>query len=58
MGGNLAPELKRLLRDGHGDDEIGRAIGAVWRGRTDRYSEIRTGHTPRPSKIEMSYIGG
>jgi cyclic pyranopterin phosphate synthase len=51
-------DLRRLLRGGHDDREIGQAIAAVWRQRADRYSEIRTGHTPRTAKVEMSYIGG
>jgi cyclic pyranopterin phosphate synthase len=33
-------------------------IADIWRGRTDRYSEIRTEATARAPKIEMSYIGG
>jgi GTP 3',8-cyclase len=51
-------DLKHLLRSGHDDAAIGRAIAAVWRQRSDRYSEVRTAHTPRSSKVEMSYIGG
>ncbi|MEP7181213.1 MAG: GTP 3',8-cyclase MoaA [Betaproteobacteria bacterium] len=51
-------DLRGLLRDGHSDDAIGNAIAAVWRARTDRYSEIRTANTPRVAKVEMSYIGG
>jgi len=33
-------------------------IAAIWRRREDRYSEIRTSHTAREPKVEMSYIGG
>ena len=51
-------DLRSVLRGGQDDAEIGRAVAAVWRQRADRYSEIRTGHTPRMSKVEMSYIGG
>ena len=52
-------DLRALLRDGRSDDEIGRAIGTVWRLRDDRYSEIRTANTPRAAaRVEMSYIGG
>jgi cyclic pyranopterin phosphate synthase len=40
------------------DVELETVIGDIWRGRTDRYSEIRTGATARAPKIEMSYIGG
>ena len=33
-------------------------IAAVWQGRADRYSEIRTSQTSSLKKVEMSYIGG
>ncbi len=55
---NEGYDLKSLLRDGRDDDEIGRAVAAVWRQRADRYSEIRTADTLRLPKVEMSYIGG
>ena len=40
------------------DAELETVIGDIWRGRTDRYSEIRTEATARAPKVEMSYIGG
>ncbi|MDQ6621568.1 MAG: GTP 3',8-cyclase MoaA [Pseudomonadota bacterium] len=52
-------DLRALLRSGRDDGEIRNAIGAVWRLRTDRYSDIRTANTPRAAApVEMSYIGG
>jgi len=51
-------DLRALLRGGADDATIARAAAAVWRGRTDRYSELRTAATPRERRIEMSYIGG
>jgi cyclic pyranopterin phosphate synthase len=51
-------DLKSLLRGGAPDDEIRNEIAAVWKNRSDRYSEIRTAETARSKKIEMSYIGG
>ena len=51
-------DLKALLRGGASDEEIRNEIVAVWRGRADRYSEIRTAATSKAKKIEMSYIGG
>ena len=51
-------DLKSLLRGGASDDEIRDQIAAVWRGREDRYSEIRTAQTAGAKKVEMSYIGG
>jgi GTP 3',8-cyclase len=51
-------DLKGLLRGGATDAEVRNAIAAVWRGRDDRYSEIRTAATAKQRKVEMSYIGG
>ncbi len=51
-------DLKALVRGGASDDEIRDQIAAVWRLRSDRYSEIRTLATPRAKRVEMSYIGG
>jgi cyclic pyranopterin phosphate synthase len=51
-------DLKRLLREGTDDGGIARAIAAIWRQRSDRYSEIRTAETARGRKVEMSFIGG
>jgi cyclic pyranopterin phosphate synthase len=51
-------DFRELLRGDYSDAQIGNAIAAVWRQRADRYSEIRTAATVRPSRIEMSYIGG
>ena len=51
-------DLRALLRGGAEDATIARAAAAVWRGRADRYSELRTAATPRERRIEMSYIGG
>ena len=51
-------DLKALLRGGATDAAIRNEIATVWRGRGDRYSEIRTLETSRQRKVEMSYIGG
>ncbi len=54
-------DLRALLRDGADDEKLQRLIANVWRGRDDRYSEIRSAATALPqgsAKIEMSYIGG
>jgi cyclic pyranopterin phosphate synthase len=51
-------DLRSLLRGGASDQELRDAIAAVWQGRSDRYSEIRTAETAKQRKIEMSYIGG
>jgi len=51
-------DLRALLRGGASDAEISEAVGRIWRGRGDRYSEIRSAETVGLDKIEMSYIGG
>ncbi|MCG2582811.1 GTP 3',8-cyclase MoaA [Massilia sp. TS11] len=55
-------DLRALLRGGASDAELAGAIGQIWRGRADRYSELRTAATPGlgdgARKVEMSYIGG
>ncbi|MFM2106600.1 MAG: hypothetical protein RL338_1632 [Chloroflexota bacterium] len=51
-------ELKSLLRGGASDEELAAAIGAVWRARTDRYSELRSAETRGLPKVEMFAIGG
>jgi GTP 3',8-cyclase len=51
-------DLRALLRRGDDDEALLSAISAVWSGRTDRYSELRTAETASQPKVEMSYIGG
>jgi len=51
-------DLRAPLRGGASDGEIRESIAAIWTRRDDRYSEIRTSHTAKLEKIEMSYIGG
>jgi cyclic pyranopterin phosphate synthase len=51
-------DLRALLRGGASDAATAGTIAAVWRGRDDRYSEIRSSETIGLHKIEMSYIGG
>jgi cyclic pyranopterin phosphate synthase len=51
-------DLRTLLRTGADDDAIRDFIARLWGARADRYSEIRSSHTVRIPKVEMSYIGG
>ena len=51
-------DLKSMMRSGRDDDAIADAIDAIWRRRTDNYSEVRTAETARERKVEMSFIGG
>ncbi len=59
---NQGYDIRSLLRGGASDAELCSAIGHIWQGRTDRYSELRssmeadTGAGTR--RVEMSYIGG
>jgi cyclic pyranopterin phosphate synthase len=55
-------DLRALLRGEATDEQIASAIGLIWQGRGDRYSELRgaqaadTGSGQR--RVEMHYIGG
>ena len=44
------------------DAELASAIGQIWQGRSDRYSQLRASMAPDDShgerRVEMSYIGG
>ena len=51
-------DLRTLLRAEADDNELERAIRAIWERRSDRYSERRTEETATLRKVEMSYIGG
>ena len=50
------------IRGGAPDEDIASAIGHIWHGRSDRYSELRStmapDATPGARRVEMSYIGG
>ena len=58
-------DLRSLLRGGASDADITSAIGHIWQGRSDRYSELRgtlpadtTPDADNKRRVEMSYIGG
>ena len=55
-------DLRHLIRGTASDEELASAIGAIWQGRDDRYSQLRASMPPDVStgtrRIEMSYIGG
>ncbi len=57
-------DLRGLLREGADDASISSAIGHIWQGRTDQYSQLRASlpadaSTGTPTRrVEMSYIGG
>ncbi len=55
MGGH---DVRALLRSGLTDDALADALRAIWAGRDDRYSELRTLETVDLPKVEMSFIGG
>ena len=50
--------LRDFLRSGASDDALMKKIGAVWKAREDRYSEIRSSAGATMSKVEMSRVGG
>jgi cyclic pyranopterin phosphate synthase len=52
-------DVRQWLRNGTDDAELHDRLATVWRGRSDRYSELRTEQTAGAArKVEMSYIGG
>jgi len=51
-------DLRALVRGGASDAELQGAVRAIWGGRSDRYSELRSAATTGLDKVEMSYIGG
>ncbi|MDB5731433.1 MAG: molybdenum cofactor biosynthesis protein [Variovorax sp.] len=67
-GHDLRPLLRGDERQGvapASDAQIASAIGHIWQGRSDRYSELRAGRAddaaqagPAVRRVEMSYIGG
>jgi cyclic pyranopterin phosphate synthase len=57
-------DLRSILRSSQNDADadLANAIGHIWRGRNDRYSELRSALSPDTGsatrRVEMSYIGG
>ena len=55
-------DLRHLLRGNASDADLSSAIGHIWQGRSDRYSELRSAQPPDAAaparRVEMSYIGG
>jgi cyclic pyranopterin phosphate synthase len=51
-------DLRHLLRSGMSDDQISGTLSALWRDRSDRYSELRSAATQLQPKAEMSLLGG
>jgi cyclic pyranopterin phosphate synthase len=55
-------DLRDLLRSGADDTQLSNALRGIWQGRSDRYSELRSGLAadtgPAARRVEMSYIGG
>ena len=57
--GSVGTDLRGVLRAGASDEELLGLISAVWRARTDRYSEERASlRAAAADKVEMYYIGG
>jgi cyclic pyranopterin phosphate synthase len=57
-------DLRSLIRSHLSDEEMVAQVAAIWQGRSDRYSELRSSlppdasQTPARPRVEMSYIGG
>jgi GTP 3',8-cyclase len=55
-------DLRSLVRGSESDEQLASAIGHIWQGRSDRYSQLRSTMAPDTGtgarRVEMSYIGG
>jgi len=51
-------DLRGLLRAPDAGVSLHQTIQSLWRGREDRYSELRSSQGAGRQKVEMSYIGG
>ena len=55
-------DLRSLVRADTSDADLASAVGHIWQGRTDQYSELRSAMAPDSAsgvrRVEMSYIGG
>ncbi len=55
-------DLRSLVRGEATDADLANAIGHIWQGRSDNYSELRQAMGPDTGlpvkRVEMSYIGG
>ena len=51
-------DIRTALRSGADDAAISARVATIWKGRADRYSELRSAETAGLSKVEMSHIGG
>ena len=50
--------VRSILRMDASQEQIGDAIGAIWKNRNDNYSELRGKVESAKDRVEMSYIGG
>jgi GTP 3',8-cyclase len=51
-------DLRGPLRSGASDRDLLDLVAGIWRGRGDRYSELRSEATSRLPKVEMFALGG
>ncbi len=51
-------DLRSPLRAGASADTLSQTLASVWRGRSDRYSELRSVATAGAPRVEMFTVGG
>lgn len=51
-------DLRDALRSGQSDEQIERTLTAIWRRRSDRYSEVRVDAPRSQERVEMHRVGG
>jgi cyclic pyranopterin phosphate synthase len=50
--------LRIPLRSGASDADLSGLLQSIWRGRGDRYSELRGRQVPTEQRVEMYRMGG
>jgi cyclic pyranopterin phosphate synthase len=51
-------DLRTPLRAGASAETLTQSLSGIWRGRSDRYSELRSGATANAPRVEMFTVGG
>ena len=55
---SMGHDLRLAMRSGADDEALSDLVTRIWRGRADRYSEIRSDLTESLPKVEMYRVGG
>ncbi len=56
--GTVGHDVRKLLMEKAADDGVAEFVRALWSGRSDRYSEVRSRIRTPLKKVEMNRVGG